>query len=109
MEKANYFQQSEIFQIKEVDCNDCKLNYYCCHDFHVTLSEEEVNSGLYKYKRLRPLYEKGKYLGHVWTLTRQENDYCIYFDNITRKCKIHDFKPTACKNWIDCSIGKYNG
>lgn len=109
MEKVNYLAQSEVFQIIEVDCDNCKFDHNCCSKFHITLSVEEAKSGLYKYKRLRALYENGKYLGHVWTLTRQENDFCIYFDNITKKCKIHEFKPTSCRNWVDCQIGKYNG
>lgn len=93
--------------MKKVNCNNCSEDYYCCSNFHVTLTKEEVSSGLYKYKRLREVKENKKSIGFVWTLTCQENGFCMYFDNITKTCKIHDFKPTVCKNWNECELGSY--
>ena len=85
------------------DCKNCELNNYCCHDFHITLSEKEAKK--YKYKRLRRIYEGEKFLGWAWTLICNENGFCNYFDEINKKCSIYDNRPEVCKSWKECVNG----
>jgi len=86
-----------------VDCENCEFDHICCSLFWITLTKEEVKSGFFKYKRLRKVFQNGNCIGVKWTLTCQEDGYCMYFDKNTNLCKIHENKPLACQNWNNCS------
>ena len=83
-----------------IDCSECKFDSKCCSMYRIVLERDEYKN--YKYKRFVRFFDKNEFLGYVCILTYQENGYCIYFDNITKLCKIYENRPKACRNWEGC-------
>lgn len=83
-----------------INCEDCKYDAKCCSMFDVVLTIQEAQSGLYKHRKIKKIFENGKPIGYVNVLTINENGSCSYFRN--GLCMIHEYKPSACKNWEGC-------
>lgn len=65
---------------KKITAEDCFVCGWCCY------------FPLFKNKELKASP------GEKYIIV-DENGWCLYFNKETKKCKIHDIKPTACKNF----------
>jgi Fe-S-cluster containining protein len=106
-----------------LDCRNKKLNIngncmemlpvcqaMCCSMFNVDLTPEEYESGLYDaqpfclftYEKCDN--EKVSCINRKYRLKRRKDGYCVYLDDKSRLCSIHDKRPSACRDF-DCKGG----
>ena len=74
-----------------MDCTDCGA---CCVDQYIYLTEEEARAA-------PPDEVQGRFL-------RKIDGHCIRFDQLTRKCKDYENRPTVCRKFTpgcqDCVL-----
>ena len=87
------------------DCRRCGRCCIICTD--IQLTREEVREGLYpKRKRTRPAGDNPPNGWSKWILMRgliyepklkREIFACVYWDPVTRDCRIYEDRPTGCQ------------
>ena len=87
-------------------CEECRpfCASICCRGYtFISLTEEEVQSGLYNYKEASETCgcdtcKRMRELEIKYSLKRLPDGSCIYLDG-TRKCSIYEHRPETCKRY----------
>lgn len=90
----------------------------CCHRYQPRidlLEAKTIADGLsITWQEFAANYLDSRYFGEERFLLRQQNGACIFLEQLDNKlaiCKIHPFKPSACRDWTpslfrrECQIG----
>lgn len=101
--------------LSALPCFRCGI---CCHRYQPRIDLTEARTiadslGI-AWEQFAANYLDSRYFGGERFLLRQENGACIFLEQVDErvaKCKIHLFKPSACRDWTpslfrkECQVG----
>ncbi len=85
----------------------------CCHWYQPRIDLVEARTiadgiGI-AWQEFAANYLDSRYFGEERFLLRQENGACVFLEQIDERitaCKIHPFKPSACRDWTPSLLRK---
>jgi Fe-S-cluster containining protein len=90
--KSNLKRQEDFLDT----CRRCKTNYSCCNDTTPPITDERRGI-IEAYMRKEKIPIKDAFAKTDYVFPRlDEQGYCIFNDERTRKCLIHAVKPETC-------------
>jgi Fe-S-cluster containining protein len=76
-------------------CRDCRLS--CCQDAKPPLTKERIKV-IEKYLKVHGVVAERVFTQSDYTFPSvNSDDYCVFYDKGTKKCRIHDVKPETCR------------